>query len=165
MLHGTAALMVTFPQLVPLNRTLCLAARAKAAPPRLQAPRNRPLPRRYSPPKNEIRHNRHSSSPGCQSDPRRVNLVGSRPFTEGKRTGQRPDSKSAHECENAPEIEAFPIPASEFTSPEIFLPSDPSLAVVAQKWAALPAAIRAGILAIVAASIPDGPALPVDKAV
>ena len=110
------------------------------------------LPRSKPVGNNEFDHSGHSSSSESTEN------------SEGKRTGQRPDSKSAGECKNVRENEGFSIRASGITSPETFVPVDPVLAVVAQKWAALPEAGRAGILAMVNATVPDAPTESFDEA-
>jgi len=65
--------------------------------------------------------------------------------------------------QNGRESESFPIPASGITSSDNFVPTDSALAIVVYKWAALPVAVRAGIVATVNAAVPDAAALSADE--
>ena len=96
----------------------------------------------------------------CTADGCRLpfNAANGRSSSEGKRTGQRPDSKSGRDDENTRENGCFQFPSSEFASLQEFLAVDPDLLAVAEKWASLPPAVRAGILAMVNATVPDSAA-------
>ena len=77
------------------------------------------------------------------------------------RRGRRDTAQQQYGCEqelqNGRENEGFPILASGITSPANFSAADPGLLTVAKKWAALPEAVRAGIVAMVNAAVPDAP--------
>jgi hypothetical protein len=59
---------------------------------------------------------------------------------------------------NAEKTGVFQIRGSDLGSPQQILPLDHDLLTVAGKWASLPPAVRAGILAMVNATVPDAPA-------
>ena len=56
---------------------------------------------------------------------------------------------------NAEESGVFQIRGSDLGSPQQIQPSDPDLLAVAEKWPSLPSAVRAGIVAMVNAAVPD----------